>query len=251
MNFTYIFAMGAAQGLVLAIALWVKQVNKRSNRVLSVWMLCLVFDLTVKTIYINNPTTRFLPAYTLAHFLPFVYGSFFYLYVRTITLKKSISWPDMVHFFGFVFMAGVNLHWIVNPWENGPRGWVSFELTLYLYSVSYVVAGLVSIKKYRRTLYQQQSNTDGIALLWIDVMAYFQVIIWFVAVSQWLVPIQSYNVWVIYTAVAIYMMVMGYLALTQSNVQPLQQIQAPKNIDDARFPEVAAKLNELMDEQQL
>ena len=251
MSFTYIYAIGAAQGLILAIALWAKKVNLRSNRVLAVWMLCLVFDLVIKTIYLNNPSTRLLPAYTLANFFPFLYGSFFYLYVRTITLKKPVLWTDLVHFSGFILMLGVNLHWVFNPWENVPRGWVSFDLTLYLYSVSYVVAGLVSIKKYRRTLYEQQSNTDGVALLWVDVMAYFQVLIWFIAVSQWLIPIQSYNVWVIYAAVAIYMTVMGYLALIQTNVQPLQPIETPKNTDDVRFPEVTAKLQQLMADQQL
>lgn len=251
MSFTYIYVIGAAQGLFLAIALWFKTVNIRSNRVLAVWMLCLVFDLTIKSIYLTNPSTQFLPAYTLANFFPFLYGSFFYLYVRTITLKKAIAWFDMVHFLGFILMVSVNLHWIFNPWENGPRRWISFDLTLYLYSVSYVVAGLFSIKKYRRTLYQQQSNTDGITLLWIDVMAYFQALIWFIAVSQWLIPIQSYNVWVIYSAVSIYMMVMGYLALIQPNVQPLQRIESPNHVDKTRFSEVSIKLNKLMDEQQL
>ncbi|VAW44089.1 hypothetical protein MNBD_GAMMA02-1154 [hydrothermal vent metagenome] len=251
MSFTYVYIIGAAQGLVLAIALWVKQDNVRSNRVLAVWLLCLVYDLTVKSIYLINPSTPFLPAYILANFFPFLYGSFFYLYVRTITLKRPLVWLDMVHFLGFILMAGVNLHWIFNPWEDGPRGWVSFDLTLYLYSVSYVVAGLISIRKYRRTLHQQQSNTDGISLLWIDVMAYFQALIWFIAVTQWLVPIKDYNVWVIYLAVAIWMTVMGYLALLQQNIKPLQTIDAPKKVDNERFPEVDTKLTQLMGEDRL
>lgn len=251
MSFTYLYAIGAFQGLILAIALLAKKANANSNRVLALWMLCLVLDLTIKTIYFNNPATPLLPAYVAAHFFPFLYGSFYYLYVRTIALKMHFKWLDLVHFLGFIFMAGINLPWIINPWENGPRNWISFDLTLYVYSVSYVIAGLVSIKKYRRKLHEQQSNTDGTSLLWIDVMAYFQVLIWFIAVTQWLVPIESYDVKVIYAAVAIYMMVMGYLALVQSNIQPLQDIETPKNVDDTRFPEVTVKLNHLMDEHQL
>ncbi len=251
MSFTYIYAIGAAQGLILAIALWNKKVNKRSNRVLSVWMLLLVVDLFMKVIYLNNPQTVLLPGYVLVTFFPFLYGSFFYLYIRSIAVKTTLRWTDMVHFFGFTFMAGANIHWILNPWENGPRAFGYFDLSLYLYSVSYVVAGLITIRRYRKKLEQQQSNTDGIALVWIDVMAYFQAIIWSVAVSQWLLSITTYKVWVIYLVVAIWMTVMGYLALLQQNIKPLKTIEMPANVEDERFPEVDAKLTQLMEKEHL
>jgi AraC-like DNA-binding protein len=251
MNYTYIYAIGAAQGLVLAIALWLKKSNKRSNRVMVAWLLCLVFDLTIKAVYRNTHQDYLLPFYTFAHFLPFLYGSFFYLYVKTIAFKHAIVWADLVHFLGFIFMVAVNLHWIFNPWNNYPRNWFSFDLSLYLYSVSYVLAGLFVIKKYRQSLEQQQSNTDGISLVWIDVMAYSQVVIWLIAVTQWLIPIESYDVWVIYVAVSVYMIAMGYLALIQQNVEPLVLIAATESLNDERFPEVDEKLKTLMEQQQL
>ncbi len=251
MNFTYIYAIGAAQGLILAIALWTKQVNKRSNQVLSVWMLLLVMDLIMKVCYLNDQNTAFLPGYVLVTFFPFLYGSFFYLYIRTIVSKSKIKWQDVIHFFGFLFMAGANIPWIVNPWDNGPRAFGYFDLSLYLYSVSYVVASLLTIRRYRKTLEQQQSNTDGIALVWIDVMAYFQALIWFVAVSQWLMSIKSYDVWVIYLTVAIWMTVMGYLALLQQNIKPLKKIAVPAHVEDERFPEVDTKLKRLMEHENL
>ena len=68
LNFTYIYAIGAAQGLILAIALWHKSVNQRSNKVLSVWMLFLVLDLFMKVIYLNDSQTPLLPGYTLVAF---------------------------------------------------------------------------------------------------------------------------------------------------------------------------------------
>ena len=157
----------------------------------------------------------------------------------------------MVHFLGFILMAGVNLPWIFNPWDNGPRAFEYFDLTLYLYSVSYVLAGLFAIRRYRKRLEEQQSNTEGVSLLWIDVMAYFQALIWFIAVSQWLLPIPSYNIWIIYLAVAIWMTIMGYLALLQQNIKPLKKIHVPSNVEDERFPEVDAKLTKLMEKDHL
>jgi len=156
-------------------------------------------------------------------------------------------WKDVLHFLGFIFMAGANTHWIFNPWENAPRAFGYFNLTLYLYSVSYVLAGLYAIKRYRKTLEQQQSNTDGISLVWVDVMAYFQATIWFVAVSQWLMSNTTNKVWIIYLVVAVWITVMGYLALLQQNIKPLKKIEIPPNVEDERFPEVDAKLKKLME----
>ena len=248
---SYIYVIGAAQGFILAIALLLKKVNVHSNKVLAVWLLLLVFDLTMKLVYLNNPNTAWLPGYILIQFFPFLYGSFFYLYVRSIAVNRQFRWSDVIHFAGFAVMAGLNLHWIFNPWENGPRAFTYFDLTLYLYSVSYVMAGLYVIRRYRQSLEQQQSNTDGIALVWIDVMAYFQVLIWFIAVTQWLVPIKAYDVWIIYIAVAGWMTAMGYLALLQQNIKPLDNFESPKRIDNERFPEVDKKLTQLMDQDQL
>ncbi|MCX7552911.1 helix-turn-helix domain-containing protein [Marinicella sp. S1101] len=249
--YTYIYTVGAAQGLVLAIALIIKTANIRSNRLLAVWMLCLVFDLTIKVIYLNDPHSPLLPAYVLASFFPFLYGSFYFLYVRTITTAKMLSWRDGVHFFGFIFMLVANFGWIVNPAQNRPRTFGYYELSLYLYSVSYVITGVLLLRKYRKNLDQQQSNTDGVNLLWLDVMAYFQVLIWLIAVTQWLIPIKAYNHWVIYVAVAAWMTVMGYLALLQQNIKPVKKIKKSGAVDDHRFAAVDAKLNNLMRVQQI
>ena len=251
MDFTYFYAIGAAQGFILAIALFLKKENRRSNQVLALWMIILVFDLIMRVVYLNDQYTYLLPAYTLVQFFPFLYGSFFFLYIRTITVKRHLSWHDSIHFLGFMFMVGVNIPWIFNPWEKGPRGFVYFDLSLYVYSVSYVLAGLYAIKRYRKALEEQQSNTDGIALLWIDVMAYFQAVIWFIAVFLWLVPIVTNYVWIIYLTVAVWMTVMGYLALLQQNIKPIKVIDVPTKVTDERFPEVDAKLSQLMNEQQL
>ncbi len=54
-HLTYIYAIGAAQGFVLVVALWFKTDNQRSIRILPITMLLMIFDLT-------NPVTRLFPA---------------------------------------------------------------------------------------------------------------------------------------------------------------------------------------------
>ncbi len=252
-SWTFIYVIGAAQGFVLAIALFRKKVNIQSNRILSVWLMLMAMDLALKTIYLSDPNTPLLQTYTLIIFFPYLYGSLFYLYARTLTQNKPLNYRDVIHFSGFILMAGVNYQWILNPWDNGPLLYGIFELSLYFYSVSYVVAGIVVINNYRKNLSQQQSNTDGIDLAWLGVMAYSQIVIWLVAITQSLTQIKYYNHWVIYIVIAIWITVLGYMGLTQENVQPLNDLAKPNaaSVDEGRFDEVDQKLQDLMNNDKL
>lgn len=248
---SYIYAIGAAQGLILSLALLKKPVNQSSNRLLAVWMMLLVVDLAIKVVYLHDRDTPLLFLYGLTKLFPFLYGSFFYLYVRTIVTKQSIRWQDSKHFVGFLIMVAWVLSTNVVTDSHQPLWHVLFDYLLYGYSISYVVAGLVAIKRYRLNLEQQFANTEGINLLWVDVMAYFQAIIWFIAVTQWLIPYKAYNFWIIYVAVSVWMAVMGYLALNQQSIQPVEKLRAPDHIDRKRFAEVDAKLVQLMNQESL
>lgn len=247
-----IYLIGAAQGVVLAFALLRKRANQRSGRVLAIWLALLAFDLTLQLVYFNNRQTPLLSFYILVGFFPFLYGSFFYLYARTLAFRTAFRPRDMIHFSGFLFMAGINMRWIVDPANHGPIAFDYFDLSLYLYSVSYVIAGIFVIRRYRRVLVEQQSTTEGIDLRWVDVMAYGQVVIWSIAVGLWIVTMDNYRPTLIYIAVALWMTVMGYLGLFQQDIQgvrPLKQPTEPPS--DERFPEVDARLRALMQDESL
>lgn len=250
-----LYTIGAAQGMILAIALWRKPSNRRSNRLLAVWLICLALDLAIKALYLNNPETLLQPAYILVQFFPFLYGAFFYLYIRTLTRKQPLRWLDLIHSSGFVFMTLANIRWIIDPWQNGPTAFGYYELSLYLYSVSYVVAGLIRLHRYRVLLDEQASDIDGIDLNWLRVMAWCQIGVWSVAVSQWLLPIPGYNLWYIYGAVTVFMIVMGYLGLTQQNVDAVQAIEGPdpaaEQEADEKLIEADQRLQTMMREQKL
>jgi len=252
-HWSFIYVIGAAQGLVLVLALIRKQANLHSNRILAVWISLLVFDLAIKAVYLNNRDTALLPLYTLVHFFPYFYGSWFYLYTRSLIRNQSLRWHDVVHFAGFMLMSGINLPWIINPWEKGPTWYVLYEPTMYVYSVSYVLAGLWVVNQYRTELVQQESSTEGIDLRWLRLMAYGNVVIWLVAVSQWALPIPDYNHWVIFAVIAVWITMLGYLGLTQQPITPIRTFkpQQPVATDDRRFAAVDDKLTQLMADDQL
>lgn len=129
---------------------------------------------------------------------------------------------------------------------------------MFAYSLSYVTAGLVRVRRYRRGLLQRRSDADSMSLRWIDAMALSQIVIWCIAIAQWLFRIPWVDYLLIYGAIAAWVFVMGYLGLSQAAVvaEPSRS-EAPSAIadvpaaDDARFPAVEARLSQLMSQERL
>lgn len=256
MAVTTLYTIAAAQGFLLAIALWRKTVNNTSNRVLSVWMLFMVFDLVIKVIYQDNPENTWTSTKLLTIYFPFLYGSFFYIYVRTLIKKSPLRLRDLLHFSIFFILVGINIRVIVSPHLINTYGVVYSNALLYFYSISYVISGLLLVIKYRTNLQQQKVDIEGIDLTWLMIMSYSQIVIWVIAVSQWLIPIPSYNVSTIYSAVSLWIIITGYLSLSQHNVPKVSSIKTPKNasnnpLNDDRFDEVKIRLDDLFNNKNL
>ena len=247
MNFSTIYFIGAVQGFILAIALWRRNANSKSNHVLAIWMVLMAIDLTLKALFLNGMRGYILRPFILVQLFPFLYGSLFYLYVRTLTTKNRVRLKDIMHFAGFIFFTLINIPYIIDPVNKTVVDFKNFDLILDIYSISYVIAGLLLIRNYRKNLNQQQVDTQDVDLLWLKIMGYSQVIIWLIAVAQWILPIPGFNSWFIYVAVSLWMILIGYLSLMQQSVPKVKTIQANKQqTDDSRFDEVKVKLDTLI-----
>lgn len=263
-----VFTIGAAQAALLALALWRRPVNAQANRVLAGWVALIGIDLAVKAVYFDGPAPELLKAYRLVSLLPFLYGALFYLYVRALTEARALQGRDLLHMTGFAIALAVNAgfflqdaaqdraffrhlreggHWPGRPW---------LDILLFAYSLSYVVAGLVRVRRYRRGLLRRRSDADRMSLHWIDAMAVSQIVIWCIALMQWLMRIPWIDYPLIYGAVVGWVFVVGYLSLRQVAVAaeppPADEAKpAEPAADDPRFPAVEARLAQLMAQEQL
>ena len=265
-----VYAIGAAQAALLALALWRRPVNAAGNRVLAAWIALIGFDLAVKAIYFSTPDPGLLKLFRFVALFPFLYGSLFYVYVRALTEARAFGWRDVVHLAGFALMVIVNIEVFTQDQAQAralierlaaggewPRS-QGLDLFLFAYSLTYVIAALVRVRRYRRGLLQRRSDADSMSLRWIDAMALSQIVIWCIAVLQWLARIPWIDYPLIYGAVAAWVFVVGYLSLHQVAVvaEPPRE-EAPASIDDApavddaRFPAVQARLSQLMVQEQL
>ena len=261
------FAIGASQAALLALALWRRKVNSEANRVLAAWTTLVCIDLIVKALYFDAPGPDFYVPYRFVALFPFLYGGFFYVYVRALTQARAVSWRDAAHLAGFAFALAAKAEALLRsrdetaaflarladgqPIANHP--W--YDLALFGYSLSYIAAALVQVRRYRRRLLSHRSDADRSSLRWIDAMAVSQIAIWCIAVLHWLARIPWINYPVIFGAVVLWMFLVGYLSLSQTAV-PVEapdpaQPREPPPTDDARFPAVEARLAQLMAQEAL
>lgn len=261
-----IYAIGAAQAALLALALWLRTSNPQANRILAVWLGIVGLDLAVKASYLAVPGPDLFRAYWFVGLFPFLYGSFFYLYVRALTTARGFGMHDVLHLGGFAFMLSFTVVQLARQPAGTPLSFGRWAgLFLLVYSVSYVIAALIRIQRYRRCLLQRRSDADRMSLRWLVTLAIGQILIWCIAAIQQVLDIPYVDYYLIYGVVAAWVCVVGWFSLVQPPVaeQPARQFSDASihdthdgdgNTDDgnafdddARFPAVEARLSQLMD----
>ncbi|GLQ91086.1 helix-turn-helix domain-containing protein [Dyella acidisoli] len=261
---TFIYIAGAVQAALLALALWRQPANRAANHLLAVWVALTGVDLAVKALYWHLLSPEWFRAYRFVALFPFLYGSLFYLYVRALVEERGFRLRDVKHLAGFGVMLVLNGYVFVGThaqvqalserWIAGERtigAW--FDGPLFLYSLSYVLAALFLVRRYRRRLREQRSDADRLSLRWIDAMAGFQVAIWGVAIVQAVVYLPILNYGLLFGLVAAWVCMVGWFSLRQPPV-PAKPLAPPSEnepdsttaIDAARYEEVEGRLTQLM-----
>jgi AraC-like DNA-binding protein len=259
-----VFVVGASQAAWLALALWRRPVNRAGNRVLAAWIALIGIDLIVKALYFHEPGPTYYKAYRFVGLFPFFYSSFFYVYVRALTEARTLAVRDAVHLGGFVVAllanigvflqsrAAIDAHFAAGG-RLEPTPW--FDLFLFGYGLAYIAAALVRVRRYRRDLLERRSDADRLSLHWIDTMAVSQIVIWCIAVLQWLTRLPWIDYPLIYGAVVLWIFTVGYLSLGQVALPrepaPDEPARSPLAADDARFPDVETRLAQLMERERL
>jgi len=270
-----IYAVGAAQGLLLGAALWRRGPEQR---LLAGWMLLVAVDLGVRVWAMGDPGAASFRASRVVALFPFLHASLFYLYVRGVVHARALGWIDLRHALGFVFGLLMVSDLLLLPSEQlesaaralregAHRGReISINIVLFGLSLSYVVAAVRAVLRYRSRLRATRSDGDPEALRWLLLVAAWQCLIWLIALGQWLLPLPWLSYRLIYVAVAVWVLVVGFHSLLSANeterspapdgegeVESLAEDppMATGDTDDPRFDAVAERLHQLFDREHL
>lgn len=267
-----VYALGAGQGTLLALALWQRRTESPGSGLLSVWIALASVDLAVRALYLADPGPELLKPWRVVALFPFLHGSLFYLYTRALTRGSRLRWRDGLHFAGFALalLAWIDLL-LLGPADTAAlygelavgriparARWI--DLAMMAYCLSYVALALRELLRYRRRLLDRRSDGDPGALRWLYAMALSQVLIWLIAVGQWLTSVPWLSYRLIYAGVAAWVFLVGYLSLVRPRMPALEADPVPAASDsgeqpgpgagaeDPRSEAVAARLQALMDQ---
>ncbi|MFK7887535.1 MAG: helix-turn-helix transcriptional regulator [Gammaproteobacteria bacterium] len=264
---SYLYAVGAAQGMLLAVALWRHSGHGHSYRILATWVGVLSLHLVVLIVHLRAPLSNpwVLRAYGLSQFLPFTYAAFFFVYVRALIERRRFEMRDCLHAAPVILMLIINAKLLLLPTDalrvlfttgRLPEGVAAWRLwlidpVLFICSVGYLAAAIYLIIGYRRRVAQQRADADRQGLHWLLVMAAWQLVIWTVAFLQATVSIPGINHWTIYGTVSVWVFVLGYMSLRRPEPLLVAPVTPATVGEPERYAEVLTRIDQLMHTEEL
>jgi AraC-like DNA-binding protein len=236
--------LGAAHGLLLAVALTRRAHHRRANRYLAAQLAALsllLFDgvLRARGMLVSHPHLIGLTAW-----VPFLLGPLVFLYVREMTAPEPARLaPARRHFIvtgAYIVLLAVTFFPRSASYKRGvaeqDAAWFisAIEVLLLVYGIAYAIAALVLLRRHRTHVQELFSNLRGVSLRWLTVLAVLNAIVWIAAFAAFVIRITgvtdaSAASLIVPIGSTITVFVIGYFQLGQAEifVQPPAPAPAP------------------------
>lgn len=231
---SYIFIIGAAQGLLLGLFLFRKDENRVANRLLAVLMVTFAVDLLSGVAYLTGAVNYYPWTMGLSNTIPYLYGPFIYLYVRILRAGDDKFHAEylyhaipfiLVTLYGLFFFYFESLEYQLSLLDyNVEQPW-HISLVGNLIPVSgaiYIILILLETKKYNNKIKQTYSSIEKIKLSWAQHFILGAVLIWVIVFFTYLINYffgeETQANLLIYIAISIFLYNLGIKALSQPEV---------------------------------
>lgn len=184
----YLYAIGAANGLVLAALLLFKPALGGASRVMALWCLLLSVNFLGNFVYTDQALNVLSFLIGWSYFLPAAYGGLLYLYCKKLLDHTDFHLRDCLHFLPLLFCYALNIDILLAPSElklsyilNLPPQTPSFfisQFILFAQALVYGVLSIVLLIQYKQNYKQQYSNTNSGLSYWMGIIIGLTFIIW-------------------------------------------------------------------------
>lgn len=217
-----LYLSGVFLAFFLAFLLITKRNKSSADFILGGWLSAIGLNLAGHYMLLTDQYTLY-PSFIFFGFsLPLVYGPFLYLYIKIQTSQESFSWKHLLHFVPLIVCNLLFLSFYTAPFEQRVEIFryhgkdFETEMLLKLYSiyisgVAYVALSFRTLYRFRKNMVQQFSNTEKINFDWL-----LYLIIWIAVI--WGLVLFSDQVNIIYGAVTVFIVWLGYFGIKQIQV---------------------------------
>ncbi|AYZ13244.1 AraC family transcriptional regulator [Chryseobacterium arthrosphaerae] len=216
-----LYLSGVFLAFFLSFLLITKRNKNAADLILAMWLSSIGLNLASYYLFLTGKFTEYPSLAFLGFTLPLVYGPFLYIYVKKQTSQGSFSWKYLLHFIPFLICNLLFLSFYTAPFEKRVEifrhegSGFETELLIRLYAVYisgivYVLLSFLALYRFRKNMVQQFSNTEKINFNWLLYLIIWIALIWGLVLFV--------NVNIIYGAVAVFIVWLGYFGIKQVQV---------------------------------
>src|SRR5688572_16111367 len=162
----------------LAILLAGKKGKSEADKVLTAWLVVIGIHLTTFYMYISGNYLKFPWLLGVELPLALVHGPFLLLYTTALTRERKIKAFELLHFLPLVFVYSLMISFFRLPaerkifvYQNEGIGYEWLTKSVFIAVIAsgtmYVVLPFLQLRKHRRNIENQFSNTARINLNWL------------------------------------------------------------------------------------
>ncbi|HWR33921.1 MAG TPA: helix-turn-helix domain-containing protein [Chitinophagaceae bacterium] len=213
-------------GIIITFFLAVLLIGKRNktaaDRILFAWLCVIAFHLLLFYLFITGKFYNY-PLLMGIHLpFPLLHGPFLFVYTAELTCqqpKKRIV--ALLHFLPAIILYVIMIPFFsmtasekINVYLHNGAGYeeilrIAFW-AIIISGIAYVVAALFLLRRYRKSIEDEFSNTEKINLAWLRYLIYGIAVIWIAVIMG--------NDPVIYGIVSVYVFLLGYFGIKQVGI---------------------------------
>jgi len=184
----YLYLLGAANGLALAVLLFFTPRHSGATRVMACWCFLLALSFLGNFIHIEQRLNAFSFLIGWPYYLPAAYGALLFLYCKKLLTHSAVKPLDALHLLPLLLCYALNIDILFAPAEQKleyilslPPQTPSFFVSQFILYAQGIIYGLVSIAltiQYRREFHQQFSTRYKGLISWMAILISLSMIIW-------------------------------------------------------------------------